>query len=78
MPVSLNQCHGEIGSFHNQLTSQITELTISLFNIVLKITKNLFSFCYLYNKNDFVIVCISISNLQNYIYMEFHNTFILF
>ena len=40
MPVSLTQCRGEIGSFYNQSTSQITELTISLFNILVNFTEN--------------------------------------
>ena len=42
MPVSLNQYHGETGSFYNQSTSQITKLTISLFNILVYFTKNVF------------------------------------
>ena len=37
MSVSLNQYHGEIGSFYNLLTSQITILPISLFNILVQI-----------------------------------------
>ena len=41
MPVSLNQYRGEIGSFYDQSTSQITELTISLFNILVNFTENL-------------------------------------
>ena len=40
MPVSLNQYRGEIGSFYNLSTSQITELTISLFNILVNFTEN--------------------------------------
>ena len=36
MPVNLNQYRGEIGSFYNRSTSQITELTISLINILPK------------------------------------------
>ena len=40
MPVSLNQYRGEIGSFYNRSTSQITEMTISLFNILVNFTKN--------------------------------------
>ena len=40
MPVSLNQYCGEIGSFYNQSTSQITELTINLFNILVNFTEN--------------------------------------
>ena len=42
MPVSLNQYHGEIGSFYNRSTSQITDMTISLSNILLNFTKNIF------------------------------------
>ena len=40
MPVSLNQYRGEVGSFYNRSTSQITELTISLFNILVNFTEN--------------------------------------
>ena len=40
MPVSLNQYRGEIGSFYNRSASQITELTVSLFNILVNFTKN--------------------------------------
>ena len=40
MPVSLNQNCGEIGSFYNQSTSQITELTISLLSILVNFTEN--------------------------------------
>ena len=40
MPVSLNQYRGEIGSFYNRSPSQITELTISLNNILVNFTKN--------------------------------------
>ena len=43
MPVSLNQYRGEIGSFYNRSTSQITELTIFLFNILVNLPK-MFSF----------------------------------
>ena len=39
MPVSLNQYRGEIGSFYNRLTIQITELAISLFNILVNFTE---------------------------------------
>ena len=40
IPVSLNQYCGEIGSFYNQSSSQITELPISLFNILVNFPKN--------------------------------------
>ena len=40
MPVSLNQYRGEIGSFYNRSTSQITDMTISLFNILVIFAKN--------------------------------------
>ena len=40
MPVSLSQYRGEIGSFYNRSTSQITDMTISLFNILVNFTKN--------------------------------------
>ena len=40
MLVSLNQYRGETGSFYNRSTSQITEMTISLFNILVNFTKN--------------------------------------
>ena len=42
MPVSLDQYRGEIGSFYSRSTSQITELTISLFNILVNFTENVF------------------------------------
>ena len=41
MSVSLNLYHGKIGSFYNLLTSQITELPISLFNILVNFIANL-------------------------------------
>ena len=41
MPVSLNQYRGEIGSFYNRSTSQITDMTISFFNILVNFTKNI-------------------------------------
>ena len=44
MPVSLNQYSGEIGSFYNRSTSQITGMTISLSNIQVNFTKNVL-FC---------------------------------
>ena len=40
MPVNLSQYRGEIGNFYNRSTSQITELTISLFNILVNFTEN--------------------------------------
>ena len=40
MPVSLNQYCGEIGSFYNRSTSQVTELTISLFNLLVNFIEN--------------------------------------
>ena len=40
MPVGSNQYHGETGCSHNRSASQITELTISLFNILVNFTKN--------------------------------------
>ena len=40
IPVRLNQYRGEIESFYNRSTIQITELTISLFNFLLNFTKN--------------------------------------
>ena len=39
MPVSLSQYRGEIGSFYNRSTSQITDMIISLFNILVNFTK---------------------------------------
>ena len=39
MPVSLNQYRGETGSFYNRSTSQITDMNISLPNILLNFTK---------------------------------------
>ena len=40
MPVSLNQYRGEIRSFYNRSASEITDMTISLFNILVNFTKN--------------------------------------
>ena len=40
MLVSLNQYRGEIGSFYNRSTIQMTEMTISLFNIIVNFIKN--------------------------------------
>ena len=40
MPVGLNQYRGEIGSFYDRSTSPITELTISLSNILVNFTEN--------------------------------------
>ena len=40
MPVSLNQHRGEIGSFYNRSSNQISKLTISLFNILVHFAKN--------------------------------------
>ena len=44
----LNQYRGEIGSFYNRPTSQITELTIFLINILLKFAKNVLVYVILY------------------------------
>ena len=44
----LNQYRGEIGSFYNRSTSQITELTIFFINILLKFTKNVLIYVILY------------------------------
>ena len=40
MLVSLNQYRGENGVCYNRSTSQITKLTISLFNISVNFTEN--------------------------------------
>ena len=40
MPVSLNQSHGEIKSFYNRSVSQITDLALSFFNILVIFTEN--------------------------------------
>ena len=40
IPVSLNQYRGEIESFYNRSTSQITALTISLFNVLVNFLEN--------------------------------------
>ena len=40
MPVCLSQYRGEFGNFYNRSTSQITELIISLFNILVNFTEN--------------------------------------
>ena len=37
--IDAGQYRGEIGSFYNRSTSQITELTISLFNILVNLPK---------------------------------------
>ena len=47
MPVSLNQYRGEIGSFYNRSTSQITDMTIYLSNILLNFTKNILVYIHL-------------------------------
>ena len=38
---SFNQYRGEIGSFYNQLASQITQLAICLFNTLTSVDKNI-------------------------------------
>ena len=50
MPVSSNQYHGEIGSFYNQLTSQIAKLTISLLNVLVNLREKCFDLYYLSSK----------------------------
>ena len=40
MSVSLNQYRGEIGSFYDRSASQIIEMTVFLFNILVNFTKN--------------------------------------
>ena len=49
----LNQYRGEIGSFYNRPTSQITELTIFFINILLKFTKNVLVYVILYEISFF-------------------------
>ena len=73
MPVCLNQYRGEIGNFYNRSTSQITELTISLFNISVSFTENVFVYIILIVSN----ASRSIFILPHYILMDFHDTFIL-
>ena len=53
MPVSLNQYRGEIGSFYNRSTSQITDMTISLSNILVNFPKRCFGLYYLVSKSVF-------------------------
>ena len=76
MPVSLNQYRGEIGSFYDRSTSQITDLTISLFNILVNFTKNVLVYIILIVNMIFNAPG-SIFILQHYILMEFSGTFIL-
>ena len=40
MLVSLNQCRGKTGSFYKSLNRQITELIISLLNVLVNFTYN--------------------------------------
>ena len=77
MPVSLNQYRGEIGSFYNRSTSQITDMTISLSNILLNFTKNVLVYIILLVDLLFLNASRSIFILQHYIFMEFYDTFIL-
>ena len=42
MSVSLNQYRGEIESFYNRSSSQIIELTISLFDTLVNFTENVY------------------------------------
>ena len=58
--IPLNPCRGEIVSFYNPSTSQITELTISLFNIFVNFTKFLFGLYYLDSKYAFCNISRSI------------------
>ena len=44
MPVSLSQYRGEIGSFFNRSTSQISEFTISLFNISVNFNESVLTY----------------------------------
>ena len=87
MPVSLNQYHGETGSFYNQSTSQ----SISLFNILVYFTKNVFIYIIyiivyyiilsiLYYIIYIIVNMISFTVLDqfssgNIILMEFYDTF---
>ena len=77
MPVSLNQYRGEIGRFYNRLTSQITELAISLFNILANFTKNVWVYIILMVNMIFFNACRSTFYLEHYIFMEFYDKFIL-
>ena len=66
MPVSLTQCRGEIGSFYNQSTSQITELTISLFNILVNFTENVSIYFILMVNMIFLTLLDQFSSLYTY------------
>ena len=76
MPVSLNQYRGEIGSFYNRLTIQITELAISLFNILVNFTENVLIYFILTVNMIFLTLLDKLSSCD-IIYMEFYDTFIL-
>ena len=48
MSVSLNQYRGEIGGFFSQSASQIIDITVSLFNILVNFTKNVLVYIILF------------------------------
>ena len=75
MPVSLSQYHGEIRSFYNRPTSQITELIISLFNILVNFTKNVLVYIILIVSIIFSTTLDQLSSCN--ILMEFYDTFSL-
>ena len=78
MPVSLNQYHGEIGSFYNQSTNQITEMTISLFNILVNFTENVLVHIILIVNMIFLMLLDQFSSsniLMEYILMEFYDIY---
>ena len=68
MPVSLNQYHGEIGSFYNRSSSQITELAISLFNILVNFTGNVLIYFILIVNMIFFTLLDQISSCNIYLW----------
>ena len=71
MSVSLDQYHGEIGSFYNQSTSQ----SISLFNILVYFTKNVFVYIIYIIVNMISFTVLDQFSSGNIILMEFYDTF---
>ena len=69
MPVSLNQYRGEIGSFYNRSTSQITDMTISLSNILVNFTKNVLVYIILLVNLFFFLTLLDQFSSCNIIYL---------
>ena len=68
MPVSLNQYRGEIGSFYNRSTSQITDMTISLCNILVNFAKNVLVYIILLVNLFFFLTLINFHLVTLYTY----------